>query len=61
MAIVLKMEGPFGEFMGYYASEASEQPTIKIRRVYHREQSDYDALRFLRAPPSNFTVARVRW
>jgi len=28
-----KLEGPFGEFMGYYASNASEQPIIKIRRV----------------------------
>ena len=32
----LKSEGPFGEFMGYYASDASDEPVIKIRRVYHR-------------------------
>ena len=31
-----RTEGPFGEFMGYYASEASPQPIIKVRRVYHR-------------------------
>ena len=30
-------EGPFGEFMGYYASDASEEPIIKIRRVYYRD------------------------
>ena len=29
-------EGPFGEFMGYYASDTSEEPIIKIRRVYYR-------------------------
>ncbi|OGA45383.1 MAG: hypothetical protein A3G25_09295 [Betaproteobacteria bacterium RIFCSPLOWO2_12_FULL_63_13] len=29
-------EGPFGEFMGYYASDVSEEPVIKIRRVYYR-------------------------
>ena len=32
----LKSEGPFGEFMGYYASGARDEPTIKVRRVYHR-------------------------
>jgi len=29
-------EGPFGEFTGYYASPQSQQPLIKVRRVYHR-------------------------
>ncbi len=32
----LRKEGPFGEFMGYYASEASMAPVVKIRRVYYR-------------------------
>jgi len=30
-------EGPFGEFMGYYASAQSQQPLVRIRRVYHRD------------------------
>jgi 4-hydroxy-3-polyprenylbenzoate decarboxylase len=53
-----KLEGPFGEFMGYYASEASEQPTIKIRRVYHRNDPII-TLAIPSRPPSNFTVARA--
>jgi UbiD family decarboxylase len=54
----LKTEGPFGEFMGYYASEASLQPTIKIRRVYHRNDPIL-TLAIPSRPPSNFTVARA--
>ncbi len=30
------IEGPFGEFTGYYANPQAEQPIVKIRRVYHR-------------------------
>jgi UbiD family decarboxylase len=52
-----KLEGPFGEFMGYYASEASQQPIIKIRRVYHRHDPII-TLAIPSRPPSNFTVAR---
>jgi len=29
-------EGPFGEFTGYYAGGKSEQPVIRVRRIYHR-------------------------
>ncbi len=53
-----KLEGPFGEFMGYYASEASEQPIIKIRRIYHRNDPII-TLAIPSRPPSNFTVARA--
>jgi 4-hydroxy-3-polyprenylbenzoate decarboxylase len=53
-----KLEGPFGEFMGYYASEASQQPTIKIRRIYHRNDPII-TLAIPSRPPSNFTVARA--
>ena len=52
-----RLEGPFGEFMGYYASEASQQPVIKIRRVYHRDDPIM-TLAIPSRPPSNFTVAR---
>lgn len=52
-----KLEGPFGEFMGYYASEASQQPIIKIRRIYHRNDP-IATLAIPSRPPSNFTVAR---
>ncbi|HEY7165923.1 MAG TPA: UbiD family decarboxylase [Candidatus Binatia bacterium] len=31
-----KMEGPFGEWTGYYASDARAEPIIRIRRLYYR-------------------------
>jgi len=32
----LRMEGPFGEWPGYYASGAEKSPVIDVRRIYHR-------------------------
>jgi UbiD family decarboxylase len=29
-------EGPFGEWTGYYAGGAREEPVIRVKRVYHR-------------------------
>jgi UbiD family decarboxylase len=29
-------EGPFGEFTGYYASEARPAPVMEVRAIYHR-------------------------
>ena len=34
---VREREGPFGEWMGYYAGGASPQPAIDIQAVYHRD------------------------
>lgn len=31
------LEGPFGEWHGYYAGEAKDEPVIRIHRVYHRD------------------------
>ncbi|MCZ7644870.1 MAG: UbiD family decarboxylase [Planctomycetota bacterium] len=31
-------EGPFGEFMGYYAGGRSPAPTIKVEALYHRNR-----------------------
>lgn len=31
------LEGPFGEWHGYYAGEARDEPMIKIQRIYHRD------------------------
>ena len=31
-------EGPFGEFMGYYASGTSQSPTIRVKAVHHRDK-----------------------
>jgi len=33
---IRKREGPFGEWMGYYAGGTSPQPVIDIRAIYHR-------------------------
>ena len=30
-------EGPFGEWTGYYASSMRAEPTIRVKRVYHRD------------------------
>jgi len=30
------LEGPFGEWHGYYAGEDREEPAIKVKRIYHR-------------------------
>lgn len=52
-----RMEGPFGEFMGYYASEASMQPVVRIERIYHRNDPIL-TLAIPARPPANFTLAR---
>src|SRR5690606_34756836 len=53
-----RLEGPFGEFMGYYASEASELPIVKVRRVYWRTDPIL-TLAIPSRPPENFTFARA--
>ncbi|MGI6284698.1 UbiD family decarboxylase [Neomoorella humiferrea] len=32
----LKEEGPFGEWTGYYASGARQEPRIEVKAIYHR-------------------------
>lgn len=31
------VEGPFGEWTGYYASASREEPVIEVKRIYHRD------------------------
>lgn len=31
------MEGPFGEWTGYYAGDAMPEPVIKVETIYHRD------------------------
>ncbi len=31
-----KLEGPFGEWTGYYASDVREEPVLDIKAIYHR-------------------------
>ena len=35
--VAAKMEGPFGEWTGYYASGASVEPVVKVKAIYHRD------------------------
>jgi len=51
-------EGPFGEFMGYYASNSSQQPIVRVKRVYYRNDPVI-TLAVPSRPPENFTFARA--
>jgi 4-hydroxy-3-polyprenylbenzoate decarboxylase len=53
-----RLEGPFGEFMGYYASTATELPIVRVRRVYWRNDPIL-TLAVPSRPPQNFTFARA--
>ncbi len=53
-----RLEGPFGEFMGYYASNATELPIVRVRRVYWRNDPIL-TLAVPSRPPENFTFARA--
>ncbi|MFQ5684488.1 MAG: UbiD family decarboxylase [Candidatus Binatia bacterium] len=33
-----RVEGPFGEWTGYYASAERNEPIVKIKRLYHRNE-----------------------
>jgi 4-hydroxy-3-polyprenylbenzoate decarboxylase len=50
-------EGPFGEFTGYYAGGKSEQPVIRVQRVYHRNDPILTMATPMR-PPSDFSYSK---
>jgi 4-hydroxy-3-polyprenylbenzoate decarboxylase len=50
-------EGPFGEFTGYYASSPSEQPVVRVRRVYYRNDPILSIASPMR-PPSDFSFSK---
>lgn len=52
-----RMEGPFGEFTGYYASEPSEQPVIRISRIYYRN-NPIMTMASPMMPPSDFSFSK---
>lgn len=33
----MRMEGPFGEFHGYYQDKAAPAPVVEVERIYYRE------------------------
>jgi 4-hydroxy-3-polyprenylbenzoate decarboxylase len=53
----LVREGPFGEFTGYYASSPSEQPVVRVRRVYYRNDPILCIASPMR-PPSDFSFSK---
>src|SRR6266851_3857549 len=50
-------EGPFGEFTGYYAGERSEQPVMRVERIYHRNDPIL-GLACPMVPPSDFSYSK---
>ncbi len=50
-------EGPFGEFTGYYAGGRSDQPVIRVRRIYHRNDPILTMATPMR-PPSDFSYSK---
>jgi 4-hydroxy-3-polyprenylbenzoate decarboxylase len=50
-------EGPFGEFAGYYASDVRIEPTVRIRRVYHRTNPILTVACPMR-PPMDYMAAK---
>ena len=52
-----RIEGPFGEWTGYYASAEREDYVVKVRRVYHRNQPIHTMARPGR-PPSDYSFSK---
>ncbi|MDP2662683.1 MAG: UbiD family decarboxylase [Dehalococcoidia bacterium] len=52
-----RIEGPFGEFTGYYASGERPEPFIKVKRILYRNNPIITGAPPLR-PPSNTTLFR---
>ncbi len=52
------MEGPFGEFTGYYASDRRPEPVIHVKRLYYRNDPIITGCPPAR-PPAESTFARA--
>ena len=52
-----RVEGPFGEWTGYYASAEREDYVVRIRRVYHRDRPIHTMARPGR-PPSDYSFSK---
>ncbi len=50
-------EGPFGEFTGYYASAVSDEPIIRIKRAYYRNDPILTVACPMR-PPADYTAGK---
>ena len=54
---VMKPEGPFGEWTGYYASSVRDDPVMRVRRVYYRNSPIHTMARPGR-PPSDYSLSK---
>ena len=52
-------EGPFGEWPGYYASGETDEPAVRVRRVYYR--SDPIILGMPPVRPPSYLQYEVQW
>jgi 4-hydroxy-3-polyprenylbenzoate decarboxylase len=52
-----QVEGPFGEFTGYYASPQSNQPVVRVKRVYYRNDPILTMATPMR-PPTDLSFAK---
>jgi 4-hydroxy-3-polyprenylbenzoate decarboxylase len=53
----VQLEGPFGEWTGYYASGSREEPVFEVRAVYHRDDPIILGVRRTRRTASASTCA----
>ena len=53
----MRPEGPFGEWTGYYASSVREDPVVRVRRVYYRNDPILTMARPGR-PPSDYSLSK---
>jgi 4-hydroxy-3-polyprenylbenzoate decarboxylase len=52
-----RAEGPFGEFTGYYASHVREEPVVRVRRAYYRNDPILTMASPMR-PPTDVSFAK---
>ncbi len=52
----VEMEGPLGEFTGYYGNERSLQPVIEIKAIHHRRSPILPAALMARYPSSEIAT-----
>jgi len=52
-----KLEGPFGEWSGYYASDARVEPVIRLKNVYYRNNPIHTCARPGK-PPSDYSFSK---
>ncbi|WP_353072065.1 UbiD family decarboxylase [Tunturiibacter gelidoferens] len=53
----LRLEGPFGEWTGYYASSTRPDNVVRVKRVYHRN-SPIITMACPMRPPSDYTLSK---